>query len=70
MNGPGTAPSPGACEPSYSEEGTTKRVVLHARNPIRRDTIYRATDTYAADSYASETDTTVLCTSNGGFLYY
>ena len=63
-------PIPQACEPSYSEEGTTKRVVLHARNPIRQDTIYRATDTYAADSYASETDMTVLCTSNGGFLYY
>lgn len=43
--------------------------MLHARDLIRRDTIYRATDTYAAGSYACETGTTVLCTANGGFLY-
>ena len=59
-------PVPHTWEPSYSEEGTTKRVVLHIRNPAGRDTIYRATDTYAAGSYVSETESTVVCTGAGG----
>ncbi|MXX56890.1 MAG: hypothetical protein F4X22_12020 [Gemmatimonadales bacterium] len=63
------APVPEVWEPNYSEEGTTKRVVLHIRNPVGVNTIHRATDTYAAGSYVSETDTTVLCTGPGGFVY-
>lgn len=62
-------PVPEVWEPSYSEDGTTKRVVLHIRNPVGVNTIYRATDTYASGSYVSQTDTTVLCTGPGGFIY-
>ena len=40
-----------------------------SRTPSARTRIYRATDTYVADSYVSETDTAVLCTGPGGFVY-
>ncbi len=62
-------PVPHTWEPSYSAEGTTKRVVLHIRNPVGQDTIYRATDSYAAGSYVSETESTVVCTGAGGIIY-
>ena len=62
-------PVPEVWEPSYSEEGTTKRVVLYIRDPVGRDTIHRATDTYADDSYVSETHTTVIGTGPGGIIY-
>ena len=69
VTGYGKLPVPEAWEPSYSEEGTTKRVVLHIRNPVGANTIYRATDTYADDSYVSETETAVIGTGPGGFVY-
>ena len=62
-------PVPQTWEPSYAEEGTTRRVVLYIRDPVGGDAIYRATDTYRADSYDCETETTVVCTGPGGFVH-
>ena len=63
------SPVPQTWEPSSAEEGTTRRVVLYIRDPVGGDTIYRATDTYRADSYDCETETTVVCTGPGGFVH-
>ena len=62
-------PVPKAWEPTYVERGSTKRIVLHIYNPVGGEEIYRATDTYRADSYDCTTRTNVLCTGSGGFLY-
>ena len=62
-------PAPRTWTPAYSESGTTKRVVLHIRDPVGRETTYRTTDTYRGDSYVSETSTTQVCTGPGGFVY-
>ncbi len=61
--------APNTWEPTYSESGTTRTVVLYIRHPVGQDTIYRATDTYPADSYDCETETTVVCTGAGGIIY-
>ena len=60
---------PRTWKPTYADMGTTKKVVLHIRNPVGTDAIYRATDTYRADSYDCKTGTTVLCTGEGGIVY-
>ena len=60
---------PRTWEPTYAERGTTRKVVMHIRNPVVTDTIYRATDTYRADSYDCKTGTTVLCTGDSGIVY-
>ena len=60
---------PTTWEPTYAERGTTRRIVLHIRNPVGGEEIYRATDTYRADSYDCTTKTSVLCTGPGGFVY-
>ena len=56
-------------KPTYADKGTTRQVVLHIHNPVEREEIYRATDTYPAGSYDGETETTVLCRGEGGFVY-
>ena len=38
-------------------------------DPIGGEKIYRATDTYPAGSYDGKTETTVLCTGDGGADY-
>ena len=40
--------APRTWEPTYAERGTTKKVVLHIRDPVGGDRIYQATDTYQA----------------------
>ena len=62
-------PVPKTWEPTYVERDSTKRVVLHIYNPVGEEQIYRATDTYRADSYDCTTRTRVLCTGSGGFIY-
>ena len=61
--------APRTWEPTYAERGTTKKVVLHIRDPVGGDRIYQATDTYQAGSYDCKTRTTVLCTGEGGIDY-
>ena len=61
--------APRIWEPTYAERGTTKKVVLHIRDPVGGDRIYQATDTYQAGSYDCKTRTTVLCTGEGGIDY-
>ncbi len=63
------APVPRIWVPTYSEIGETKAVVLHIRNPIRRETIYRATDTYPDGSYGASTETELLCAGAGGIVF-
>ena len=55
---------PRTWKPTYADRGTTREVVLHIHDPIGREKIYRATDTYPAGSYDGTTETTVLCTSD------
>ena len=62
-------PVPKTWEPTYAERGATRKVALHIRNPVGGEQIYRATDTYRADSFDCTTRTTVLCTAGGGFEY-
>ena len=62
-------PVPRAWKPTYTETGTTREVVLHIHNPISGEEIYRATDTYPADSYDGKTETTVLCTGDRITVY-
>ncbi len=62
-------PVPTIWEPTYAERGATRRIILHIRNPLGGEEIYRATDTYRADRYDCTTKTSVLCTSPGGFVY-
>ncbi len=61
--------APSTWEPIYVERGNVRKVVLHLRNPVGADTIYRAIDTYPADSYDAKTRMTVLCTGEGGIVY-
>ncbi len=49
--------------------GTTREVVLHIHDSVAGENIYRATDTYSPGSYDCETETTVLCTGDGGIVY-
>jgi len=56
-------------KPTYADKGTTREIVLHIHNPVGQEVIYRATDTYLAGSYDGETETTVLCSGDGGFVY-
>ena len=56
-------------KPTYADKGTTREVVLYIHNPVGLEEIYRATDTYPAGSYDGETETTVLCRGEGGFVY-
>ena len=62
-------PVPRTWEPTYAEGRSTRRIVLHIRNPVGGEQIYRATDTYRADSYDCTTKTSLLCTGPGGFIY-
>ena len=62
-------PVPHAWEPTFAEIGTTREVVLHIRNPIGQERIYRATDTYRAGSYDGRTETEVLCSGEGGIVF-
>ena len=62
-------PVPKTWEPTYAERGSTRKVVLHIRNPVGVEQIYRATDTYRAGSYDCTTETKVLCEGSGGFNY-
>ena len=41
----------------------------HVHNPIVREHVYRATDTYRAGSYLRKTETEVLCEGDGGFVF-
>ena len=75
---PGDAPAsdwtwhgsvPKIWEPTFAERGSTRKVVLHIHNPVGGEQIFRATDTYRADSYDCTTKTKVLCTGSGGFCY-
>ena len=54
---------------TFAETGTTKQVILHVYTPIGGEDIYRATDTYPADSYGAETETGVLCTGDRLIVY-
>lgn len=56
-------------KPTCADKGATREVVLQIHNPVGQETIYRATDTYPAGSYDGETETTVLCTGDRGFVY-
>ena len=56
-------------EPTYSDRGATKRIILHIRNPVGVDEIYRDTDIYRAGSYDCTTRTKLLCTSGCGIIY-
>ena len=60
---------PRTWKPTYADRGATKEVVLHIHNPIGREEVYRATDTYPAGSYDGKTETTVLCTSDQITVY-
>ena len=60
---------PAIWKPTYADKGTTSEVVLHIHNPVGGEEMYRATDTYPAGSYDGETERTVLCTGEGGFVY-
>ena len=62
-------PVPHTWEPTFAEIGTTKEVVLHVRNPIGQERIYRATDTYRGGSYDGKTETEVLCSGEGGIVF-
>ena len=62
-------PVPHTWEPTFAEIGTTREVVLHIRNPIGQEIIYRATDTYRAGSYDGRTETEVLCSGEGGIVF-
>ena len=59
----------GTLRPTFAKRGVTKKGVLHIRNPVGRDQIFQAADTYRADSYDCTTRTAVLCTGTGGILY-
>lgn len=61
--------APTTWEPTYAESGATRMIVLHIRNPLGRDQIFRATDTYQPGSYDCATKTRVLATGAGGFVY-
>ena len=61
--------APRTWEPTYTERGSVRKVVLHIHDPVGGDRIYRATDTYRAGSYEGRTRATVLCTGRGGILY-
>lgn len=60
---------PRVWEPTYSDRGVTKQIILHIRDPVGSDRIYRATDIYRAGSYDCTTRTKLLCTSGPGILY-
>ena len=60
---------PRTWKPTYADMGATREVVLHIHNPVGIEEIYRATDTCPAGSYDGKTETTVLCTGEGGFVY-
>ena len=62
-------PVPREWKPTYTDIGATRKVVLHIYDPVAGENIYRATDTYPAGSYDGKTETTVLCGSDGGFVY-
>ena len=62
-------PAPRAWKPTHTDRGTTREVVLHIHNPIGREEIYRATDTYPVGSYEGRTETTVLCTGARLIVY-
>ena len=75
---PGEAPAsdwtwhssaPKIWEPTVTERGATRKVVLHIYNPVGGEHIYRATDTYRADTYDCTTKTKALCSGSGGFCY-
>ena len=60
---------PRTWKPTYADMRTTREVVLHIHNPIGREEIYRATDTYPVGSYDGKTERTVSCTGEGGIVY-
>ncbi len=60
---------PHTWKPTYVDTGTKREVILYIYNPVGRERIYRATDTYSAGSYEAETEDTVLCWGSGGFIY-
>ncbi|MCY4187250.1 MAG: hypothetical protein OXD30_02070 [Bryobacterales bacterium] len=61
------SPVPQAWKPTYVEQGSTKRVVLHIYSPVGAERIYRAADTYPAGSYDCTTENRVLCTGREEF---
>ena len=60
---------PRTWKPTYADMGATREVVLYIHDPVGGEEIYRATDTYPAGSYDGNTETTVLCTGDRGFVY-
>lgn len=61
--------APHTWEPTFAETGKTTVVVMHVRNPVGQETIYRATDTYGPGSYDGTTETEVLCSGRGGIVF-
>lgn len=62
-------PVPLIWEPTFREIGTTRQVVLHIRNPVAQEAIYRATDTYQVGSYVGSTESELLCAGPGGIVF-
>ena len=60
---------PSDWEPAYAKRGKTRKIVLHVRDPVGEDQIYRATDIYRDDSYDCTTKTKVLCTGDSGVIF-
>ena len=56
-------------ETDLCRQGKVGEVVLYIHDPVSEEKIYRATDTYRAGSCNGETETTVLCTGDRGFVY-
>lgn len=61
--------APRIWEPTFAEIGTTRQVVLHIRNPVAQEAIYRATDTYQGGSYVGSTESELLCAGPGGIVF-
>ena len=62
-------PPPRTWRPTVAETGKTRVVVMSVRNPVGRETIYRATDTYRAGSYVGTTESEALCSGRGGMVF-
>ena len=60
---------PRTWKPTYTDMGTTRKVVLNIHNPVGEEVVYRATDTYPVGSYDGKTETTLLCRGDRYILY-
>ena len=61
--------APRTWQPTYTDRGTSRQVVLHIHNAIGGERIYRATDTYPVGSYVGQTETSVVCKGDRSIVY-